>query len=74
MYKLKRNMGTIDRTMRILVGSSLFVIGPLTDLVPTDGYSNIILGCMAVVAITSATFSYCALYELTGFNTRAKPE
>jgi hypothetical protein len=69
MIKIKTNMGTIDRTMRFIAGSTLLLVGPLTNLIPTDTFSNVILSCMAMVAISSAALSYCVLYELTGFDT-----
>ena len=74
MFKVKRNMGTMDRVARTLAGSTLLTIGPLTDLVPTDMMSNIILIGMATVALLSAVFSYCFLYEVTGFDTCARNE
>jgi len=74
MFKIKRNMGTADRIVRILVGSTLLIVGPFSDLVMTDTFSNIILCCMAAVAISSALFSYCVLYDATGFNTSGKKE
>jgi len=73
MFKLKRNMGTMDRVARTLAGSTLLAVGPLTDLVPTDAMSNIILTGMATVALLSAVFCYCVLYEVTGFDTGGKP-
>ena len=72
MLKLKQNMGVIDRVLRTLAGSTLLVIGPLTDLVPTDTFSNVILSCMAAVALSSAALSYCVLYKVTGFDTMTK--
>jgi len=72
MFKLKRNMGTMDRVARTLAGSTLLAVGPLTDLVPTDMMSNIILSGMASVALLSSVFSYCVLYEVTGFDTCGK--
>ena len=71
MIKIKTNMGVIDRTMRFIAGGTLLLIGPLTNLVPTDTFSNVILIGMAMIAISSATLSYCVLYDLTGFDTRA---
>ena len=68
MPKINRNMGTIDRSIRIVVGSSLLLFGPLTNLVETDLMSNIILGTLGTTAVLSGTFAYCVLYELTGFN------
>ena len=72
MIKLKKNMGTLDRTMRIVVGSSLLIIGPLSDVIVTDTFSNVILACMGGVALASAALSYCFLYEVTGFDTSNK--
>ena len=74
MFKLKSNMGTMDRIVRTLVGTTLLVIGPLTDLVTTDMLSNVILGGMGAVALLSAVFSYCFLYVVTGFDTCSKQE
>jgi len=74
MFKLKNNMGAMDRTARTLVGITLLVTGPLTDLVTTDMLSNVILGSMGTVALLSAVFSYCFLYEVTGFDTCSKQE
>ena len=72
MIKFKKNMGILDRSLRLLAGSTLLAVGPLTDLVSTDTFSNVILSCMAFVAISSALLSYCVLYQLTGFDTGAK--
>jgi len=69
MIKIKTNMGTIDRAIRFFVGGTLLLVGPLTNLIPTDTLSNVIFSCMAIVAISSAALSYCVLYELTGLDT-----
>lgn len=74
MFKIKRNMGGLDRTMRTVAGSSLLIIGPLSDVVKTDMLSNVILSGMAAVALLSAVFSYCIFYEVTGFDTSSKQE
>ena len=72
MFKLKSNMGTMDRVVRIVVGITLLAIGPLTGLVTTDLLSKVILGGMGTIALLSAVFSYCFLYDITGFDTCAK--
>lgn len=69
MLRLKRNMGTADRIARTLIGATLLAIGPLTDLVPTDLMSDIIIAGVACLALASAASSYCFLYEITGFDT-----
>ena len=74
MFRLKRNMGTADRIARTLVGASLLTIGPMTDLVPTDLMSNIIVSGVASLALLSAACAYCFLYEVTGFDTCGKQD
>lgn len=69
MFELKRNMGVVDRSARILVGSSLWLVGPATDILQTDLMSNVILGVLGSMAILSAVFAYCFLYDVTGFHT-----
>ena len=74
MFRFKSNMSTVDRATRIVVGSTLLTLGPLTGILPTDSMSNIILGVLGAIAITSGVFAYCFLYEITGFNTLHKPD
>jgi len=69
MIKLSCNMNTLDRSIRIIVGSCLLLIGPFTDFIETDLMSNIILSILGVTAILSGSLAYCFLYDLTGFNT-----
>jgi hypothetical protein len=70
MIKFSRNMSSLDRSIRIIVGSILLLIGPLTNFIDTDMISNIILGVLGAIAVLSGVFAYCFLYDITGFNTR----
>jgi hypothetical protein len=70
MLKFSRNMSLADRSIRIMVGTTLFLIGPLTNLVETDTTSNILLGVVGAIALISGASAYCFLYDITGFNTR----
>jgi len=70
MIKFSRNMSHVDRSIRIIVGTSLLLIGPLTNIIDTDTISNIILGILGATAVLSGVFAYCFLYDITGFNTR----
>ena len=68
MLKFTRNMNMIDRSVRILVGSSLLIVGPLTNLIETDMMSNIILGTLGwLVGRLSAVMSLlrCERYDLS---------
>lgn len=69
MLELKPNMSLTDRIIRSTVGITLLLIGPLTSLVETDMFSNVLLGTVAVLALISAVSAYCFLYDITGFNT-----
>jgi len=70
MIKFNRNMSLTDRSIRIIIGSSLLLIGPLTNIIDTDSISNVILGMLGATAVLSGAFAYCFLYDITGFNTR----
>jgi|GEM_PF-2438869 len=74
MFKFVSNMSSTDRITRIVVGSSLITLGPLTDIFVTDTMSNVILGVLGTIAVLSGIFAYCFLYEITGFNTLGNPE
>lgn len=67
MFKFKCNMAPWDRGLRLVAGAAMWLVGPLTDLVVTDLLSSILLGTVGTVAILSAAFAYCFLYDITGF-------
>jgi hypothetical protein len=69
MLKFERNMAGWDRALRFVVGISLLVVGPATNLVELAPVLENILAVVGVFAILSATFAYCLLYEFTGSNT-----
>jgi uncharacterized membrane protein YccC len=69
MLKFRRNMSLVDRIVRTVVGITLLLVGPLTNIVETDTMSNILLGTVGTIAIFSALTAYCFLYEISGFNT-----
>jgi len=72
MFNFNRNMSMLDRSFRVIIGTSLLLAGPMTNIVETDTLSDIILGVLGMTAVLSGTFAYCFLYEVTGFNTLAK--
>jgi len=74
MIKFKRNMNSLDRAARAVVGSTLLILGPGTEYITTDTTSGIIMGVLGSVALMSAFFSYCILYEVTGFDTMNKDD
>lgn len=63
---MKRNMGTTDKAMRILVA---IVIGVLYFTNTISGLWAIILGILAVVFVLTSFISFCPLYLPFGINT-----
>ena len=70
MLKFKRNMGSLDRGVRIAVGVMLWIIGPATKLVELTPSLEILLAVIGTFAILSAVFAYCLLYEFTDIDTQ----
>ena len=66
---MNKNMGTIDRTVRVIVALAvgiLILTGTLT------GALAIILGVLAVVFVLTSVVSFCPLYALIYLSTRNK--
>ncbi|HHU93612.1 MAG TPA: DUF2892 domain-containing protein [Alcaligenaceae bacterium] len=58
---MKKNMGGIDRTVRILVGLALIAL----SLTGTIG----LWGWIGVIPLATGLFASCPLYSLIGVNT-----
>lgn len=62
---MKKNIGTIDRVVRLLLAIGLF-IGMF--FVP-QGLLKIVLGVASIFTLYEALFGWCAFYALIGKNT-----
>lgn len=60
---MKRNVGSIDKLLRIVIGIALLSLVPVLD----GGLRW--LGLVGFLPIFTAAFSYCPLYPLLGVNT-----
>ncbi|WP_416189397.1 DUF2892 domain-containing protein [Neisseria sp. CCUG17229] len=58
---MKRNVGGIDRAIRIIVGLAL-IIAAATGAIGWWGW-------LGVLVLASGVFSFCGLYTLLGVNT-----
>ena len=66
---MKKNMGTIDKAIRILIAiviAVLFYTGVIT------GVLGIVLLVLAAVFVLTSLFSFCPLYLPFGINTGKK--
>ena len=65
---MKANMGTLDRSIRAIVGILLIAAWPLGFL---QGTLAIVLAVVGVVLLLTALLGWCPPYDLLGINTGA---
>ncbi len=65
--ELKKNMGTVDRTIRLVVAAVIAVLIFTGNL---SGLAAIILGILAVVFVITSLVSTCPLYLPFGLSSR----
>lgn len=63
---MKKNMGTVDRIIRIIIAAIVFVIY-LTGII--NNTLGIVLLVLAVVFVLTSSISFCPLYTLFGIKT-----
>jgi hypothetical protein len=63
---MKKNMGTIDRVVRILV---VIAIAVLYSQEIITGTTAIILGVVASIFLLTSLVSFCPLYKIVGLST-----
>jgi small-conductance mechanosensitive channel len=68
--KLKKNMGTLDRTIRLVIAAAVTTLYFTGNL---SGLATVILGILGILAIifvATSFFSFCPLYLPFGLTTR----
>jgi uncharacterized membrane protein YtjA (UPF0391 family) len=63
---MKKNMGTIDRILRVILA---LVVGVLYFTGQISGTVAIVLGVLAVVFLVTSLIGSCPLYSLVGLST-----
>ena len=58
---MKKNVGTTDRIIRIIVG----IIGIVLGLI----YKNLIIGIIGIIILMTGIIGFCGLYTILGINT-----
>jgi len=66
---MTKNMGAVDRTLRILITVGILLLY-LTNVV--SGTIGIILGVVAIIFVLTSLVGYCPLYTLLGLSTCSK--
>ena len=68
----KRNLHSVDRIARLLLGSVCVYIGFINETIIYNNIISIVLGLFGVINIVSAILSNCPVYDLAGFSTYHK--
>jgi small-conductance mechanosensitive channel len=66
---MKKNMGIIDRSIRILLAAAVALFY-FTDQL--TGIAAVVLGAIAVIFILTSVIGFCPLYYPLGISTRKK--
>ena len=66
---MKKNMGTVDRVIRVIL-AAILVILYLTDTI--TGTIGLVLVVLGVVFLLTSLISFCPLYWPFGISTRKK--
>ena len=66
---MKRNMGSTDKFIRILIA---LVVGVLYYTKVIEGTLALVLGALAIVFLLTSFVSFCPLYLPFGLSTRKK--
>ncbi|MEI6062013.1 MAG: DUF2892 domain-containing protein [Bacteroidota bacterium] len=66
---MKPNMGTIDKTIRIIIAAIVAILY-FTKVI--EGTVGIILLVLAAVFVLTSLISFCPLYPILGINTGKK--
>jgi uncharacterized membrane protein YtjA (UPF0391 family) len=68
---MKKNMGTVDRAIRVIVA---IIVGVLYFMGQISGTAAIILGVIAIVFVLTSLTSSCPLYTVVGISTTGSDE
>lgn len=68
---MSKNMGVVDRTLRLLV---VAVVAALYLTGQIDGAIAVVLGVVAIVFFATSLVGFCPLYVPLGLSTRRPPQ
>lgn len=64
---MKKNMGTFDRAIRIVIALVLLILIFSGQITGTLAY---VLGIISVVFLVTSAIGWCPLYTIIGFSTK----
>ena len=69
----KRNMGLLDRAIRIVTGLIMMYLGFFDQAVIGNMTINIIVGIFGIISILFAYMAFCPIYTFGNISTMKKP-
>ena len=71
---VRKNMGQIDRLIRVITGLVMMYFGFIDQAVIGDLTINIIVGIFGIISIAFAYIAFCPIYTLGNISTAKKPD
>lgn len=68
----KRNMGAIDRSIRVITGLVMIYLGFINTSVISSDIINLIVGVIGIISVVFAYLAFCPIYTLGGVSTIKK--
>ncbi|MDH5764788.1 MAG: DUF2892 domain-containing protein [Gammaproteobacteria bacterium] len=69
MKCLKKNIGTTDQVIRIIISLLLIYIGFIDESIIGDSLSSMVLGILGCMSLMVAIIRICPLYTVCNINT-----
>lgn len=68
--KIEKNIGTVDRAVRIIIGAALLSLVPLAIAGQLSEWA--LLGLLGAIPLLAGVIGYCPPYALLGIDTHRK--
>ena len=71
---VRRNMGTVDRLIRVLTGLAMIYFGFIDTSLIGNTVIATIVGFFGIISIGFAYIAFCPIYTLGNISTNKEPE
>lgn len=69
---MKKNIGTADRSIRLVVAGLLLYLGFFPNPLLSGGIAKSVIGVLAIIPLFTALLRFCPLYTLIEADTNRK--
>ena len=69
---IERNIGTLDRVLRLVLSGAMVYFGFFSNYLLSDHLAAMALGIFGAANVVVALLGFCPLYRLIGLNTHAR--